>query len=214
MIRKLLVVIEAMIVFAGALLINVHLLGKQDALPFGKPVAAPVVAHEEVDGEASEGDVPAQEVTGLVSLPSPFTADEMDRLARELFADRERLRAEADSLTRERRDLSRINRDLRSRRDSMRELLRTPAAQAAPKTARPAAPIADPRAMAAIFDKMRPEAAAARLSVMEPDLAAKVLGRMSSKQAAKALGAMDPTRAAALATRIPSKAKKPAKKGT
>lgn len=212
--RKLLIVLEAAIVFAGAFLLNVHLLGKQDMLPGGHPPAPTHSEHElVVAGAAAEEPSENTEsaANGLVSLPAPFTADEVDRLARELFAERERLRSESDALSRERRDLDRISRDLRSRRDAFRERVRrAPTATASPVAKEPQE--ADPRGMAQIFDKMRAEAAAERLAAMDADLAAAVLGRMQSKQAAKALGAMDAKQAATLAAKIPSRKKKSAER--
>ena len=186
MIRKLVVVVEALLVFAGAFFINVNILGKQDGLPWVHKAQAEAPEHAEVEdaegaehGEEVELDEHGnpivkeeakKESAGLVSLPAPFTADEVDRLARELFADRERLRVEVDRLANDRRELSRINKDLRSRRDSFRSRMVKPTSVQAAAEADADLPAADPRAMATIFDKMRPEAAAARLAAIDPAL--------------------------------------------
>ncbi len=73
--RKLMIVLEAAIVFAGAFLLNVHVLGKQSILPGGHKQAPTNLEHPMVaaaEDEESEA-VGESETAGLVALPAPFT---------------------------------------------------------------------------------------------------------------------------------------------
>jgi flagellar motility protein MotE (MotC chaperone) len=153
-------------------------------------------------------------------LPPPFTASEIESLVRELKDSRARADADRQRYEAELLDLERMRREIEANREALndtadaletraRELIAARDELDRERTFVREEETRNFKTLAAMYESMPAEDAAAKLEGLEDDVVAKVVGRMSERKAGRILAAMSTPRAVAITKKLQAVASLP-----